>query len=385
MSSDQIPLAVPSLSGNEARYLSECVETNFVSSVGPFVDRFEREFAAFVGANHAVACASGTAALHVALRVAGVEAGDEVFVPTFTFIASANAVSYQAARPTFVDSEPRTWNADPALIIDELERRHRAGEKMPKALEMVHILGHPADVADVVEACDRFGVAVVEDAAESLGATYVGGPLDGRHVGMVGRLGCFSFNGNKVMTTGGGGMIVTDDEALARRAKHLTTQARLPGLAYDHDEVGYNYRLSSLSAALGVAQLEQLPDFLAAKRRIAARYDAALRHLDGVTLPPNEPWARRSAWLYSITLASPAVAHAVLDELIDAGIGSRPVWPPVHRMAPYATAPLLGSGTVAEEIADATISLPSSVALTEAEQDRVIDVLTAAVRPRAAA
>lgn len=385
MSSRPIALAEPHLAGNEAKYLAECVETNYVSSVGPFVDRFEREFARFVGARYAVACSSGTAALHVALRVVGVAADDEVLVPTFTFIASANAVSYLGARPTFVDSEAETWNADPRLILDELQRRQRVGLTLPAAVEVVHILGHPADVEELATECARLDIVIVEDAAEALGATYVGGSLDGRHVGLVGRVGCFSFNGNKVMTTGGGGMIVTDDPDLARRAKHLTTQARVPGLQYDHDDVGYNYRLSNVAAALGVAQLERLPEFLAAKQRIAERYDAAFLGVDGITLPPDRPWARRSAWLYSIRLGNADVASLVLNDLLSAGIGARHVWPPVHNMAPYRGANLIGPGTMAEGIAAATISLPSSVALAAADQNRVIEVVTAAVQPRAAA
>jgi dTDP-4-amino-4,6-dideoxygalactose transaminase len=380
MSEAPIPLAEPFLGGNEQAYLEECVRTNYVSSVGPFVDRFERDFAKFVGSRHTVACSTGTAALHVALQVAGVGPGDEVFVPTFTFIASANAVTYLGARPTFVDSESESWNLDPDLVVEEIETRVRARRQLPKAIEVVHILGHPARIEPLVEVCDRHGVALVEDAAESLGATYVGGPLDGRQVGTIGITGGFSFNGNKVMTTGGGGMVVTDREELAKRAKHLTTQARLPGRAYDHDEVGYNYRLSNLSAALGVAQLEQLSKFIEAKRAIAARYDDALVGLPGVTLPPAAPWARRSSWLYSIHLTDRRLASAMLDRLGAAGVGARPVWPPLHQMAPYQWANVLGDGSVAEEIALATISLPSSVGLSVPDQDRAIGAVRDSLR-----
>jgi dTDP-4-amino-4,6-dideoxygalactose transaminase len=227
----RIALSEPHLAGNARTYLEECLKTNFVSSVGPFVDRFEREFAAYVGAKFAVACASGTAAIHVALRLLGVGPGDEVLVPSLTFIASINPITYQGAEPVLVDSEEATWNVDPALVVEELDRRGRSGQKQPKAVEVVHLLGHPADIEAIADACERHGVALVEDAAEALGARYVTGRYEGRQVGTIGKVGCFSFNGNKIITSGAGGMITTDDEALARRAKHLTTQARLPGLA----------------------------------------------------------------------------------------------------------------------------------------------------------
>jgi dTDP-4-amino-4,6-dideoxygalactose transaminase len=379
MSESVIPLAEPFLGGNELAYLERCIDTNFVSSVGPFVDRFEREFASFVKSPHAIACASGTAALHVALQVAGVGPGDEVFVPTFTFIASANAITYLGAKPTFVDSEAETWNLDPDLVAREISNRIHAGSRLPRAIEVVHILGHPARLEPIAELCERHGIALIEDAAEALGARYVGGPLHGRQVGTIGQVGAFSFNGNKVVTTGGGGMIVTGEPDLAKRAKHLTTQARLPGLAYDHDEVGYNYRLSNLAAAVGTAQLEQLPDFLAAKGRIAARYDESLRDVPGLELPPRVDWADRSSWLYSVRLASPVLAAALLDGLGRANIGARPVWPPVHRMRPYTDAPIIGDGSVADSIASATVSLPSSVKLTEADQDRVIEATRTAL------
>jgi dTDP-4-amino-4,6-dideoxygalactose transaminase len=379
MSERVIPLTEPSLKGNEHAYLDECIRSNFVSSIGPFVERFEREFAAHVGATFAVACSSGTAALHVALRVLGVGPSDEVFVPAFTFIASANAIVYQGARPTFVDSEATTWNIDPALVRDEINQRLKDGRPVPKVIEVVHLLGHPADIEPLIDICAEHDIALVEDAAESLGATYRGGVLDGRHVGTIGRIGCFSFNGNKVITTGGGGMLVTDDPKLARHAKHLTTQARIAGLAYWHDEVGYNYRLSNLAAAMGVAQLEQIDVFLAAKRRIAQRYDEAFRDLLDITLPPLAPWANRSAWMYSIGLRDATLATTVLDNLIANQIGARPVWPPLNRMPPFADSLMVGSGAVAEETAARTVSLPTSVDLESSDQNRVIDVVRATV------
>jgi dTDP-4-amino-4,6-dideoxygalactose transaminase len=372
----RIPLAEPTLGGNAERYLAECLASNYVSSVGPFVQRFELEFAAAVGSRFAVACASGTAALHLAMRVLDVGPGDEVFVPTLTFVASANPVRYERATPVLVDVEEETLNMDPGIVVDELDRRARLGLGQPKAIEVVHLVGHPADLGPILDAAARHGVPVIEDASEALGAAYVGGTFGGRLAGSIGRLGCFSFNGNKIITTGGGGMITTDDESLARRARHLSTQARLPGRAYDHDEIGYNYRLSNLAAALGVAQLEQLPDLLAARRALASRYDAAIDTLPALLPAARVPWADPTFWLYTARLTNPDAVERdrVLDALAAAGIDARPIWTPIQSLAPYADAPRLG-GAVAERIFAAAISLPSSSSLPLADQDRVISTL----------
>lgn len=369
--SARVPLAVPHLAGNERRYLEACLDDNFVSSVGPFVDRFECEFASAVGVPHAVACASGTAALHVALQLAGVGPGSVVAVSTFTFIASANAVTYTGAHPWLIDSERESWNLDGERLHAEVERRALAGERLPDAIEAVHVLGHPARLEPLLDLRERFGIPLVEDAAEALGASYRGGALAGQQAGAIGAFGCFSFNGNKVITTGGGGMLVTADAQLAARAKHLTTQAKLPQRGYLHDEVGFNYRLTNLAAALGVAQLEQLPAFLAAKRALARRYEAALADLP-VDPPPHAAWAEPSHWLYSLLLRPGAPPRdAVLDALGAAGIEARPLWPPLHRQAPYMSAETLG-GEVADDIYARGISLPSSVGLSAEEQERVI-------------
>lgn len=372
-----IPLAVPHLTGNLRRYLDECVETNYVSSVGPFVTRFEEEFARFVGSRYAVACVNGTAALHLAVRLLGVEPGDEVLVSTFTFVASVNALVYQRARPVLVDAERESWNLDPELVAGEIRRGAKAGQRLPKAVEVVHILGHPANLEPILEVCEEFHIPLFEDAAEALGATYTQGRLAGRQVGTVGKVGCFSFNGNKIITTGGGGMLTTDDEALARRAKHLTTQARLPGSEYWHDEVGYNYRLTNLAAAVGLSQLEQLPEFLRRKWEIADRYDRALGGIPGITLPPRAEWAKPSMWLYSI-LIDPQKAgvdrNRVLAAMTECGIEARPLWPPVHKMPMYPEARYLG-GNVAETIFLQGVTLPCSVGLTVEEQDVVIECL----------
>jgi len=367
----RVALSEPCLSGNEKRYLDECIATNFVSSVGPFVDRFEREFAAFVGSRFAVACASGTAALHVAFRLIDLQPGDEVLVPSLTFVASVNPIAYERGTPVLVDSELETWNMDPELVVGYIERAARSGKRLPRAVEVVHLLGHPAQIEPIVDVCEKHGIPLIEDAAEALGARYRGGRFDGKQVGTIGRIGCFSFNGNKIITTGGGGMITTDDPELAKRAKHLTTQARLPGPAYRHDEIGYNYRLTNIAAALGVAQLEQLPGFMAKKQRIAARYDAALGGREDVILPPRATWAASTCWLYSIRVGGDQSRDEWIRRLAAEQIESRPIWTPVHEMPMYRDAPRLG-GERAERLAAEALSIPCSVGLTDAEQDRVI-------------
>jgi dTDP-4-amino-4,6-dideoxygalactose transaminase len=378
-SEGRIALAEPVIGGNAGRYLDECLRTNFVSSVGPFVGRFEAAFADAVGARYAVACSSGTAAIHLAFRVLDIGPGDEVFVPTLTFVASANPVRYVGASLVLVDSEAATSNIDPALVVAELDARARDRRAQPAAIEVVHLLGHPAELEPILAAAERHGVTIVEDASEALGARYVGGRLDGRHVGTIGRVGAFSFNGNKLITTGGGGMLVTDDEGLAKRARHLSTQARLPGPAYDHDEVGYNYRLSNVAAALGLAQLEQLDDLLGGRQANAAAYDAAIAGIPALRPAPRAPWADPSFWLYTAAL-DPAISRLTLDELLvrlgARGIEARPIWTPLHLTRLYRDVPRIGGG-VAEGIFAVGLSLPSSSDLGDERRSRVIEALRA--------
>ena len=377
-----IPVAVPALVGKEWEYLKECLDTNWVSTAGPFVEKFELQFADTVGADYAVACVSGTAALHIAMRLAGVEAGDEVFVSTFTFVGSLNPILYEKGVPVLVDAELRTWNLDPDLLVEEIECRVRQGRTLPRAVEVVHVFGHPADMATIADVCRRYNIFLIEDAAEALGARYVSGVQAGKWVGTVGNVGCFSFNGNKVITAGGGGMLVTDDAALATRARHLTTQARRPGLEYRHDEIAYNYRLTNIAAALGVAQLEQLSDFLLKKKDNAARYDEALGDVPGITLPPREAFADPSMWLYSVLLDE-AVCRSSRDEVMTylkaRGVEARPLWTPAHLMELYCQLPRL-RGCVSEEIFRRGLSLPSSVSLTPGELDRVVCTFRACIR-----
>ncbi|MBI2526471.1 MAG: LegC family aminotransferase [Candidatus Rokubacteria bacterium] len=381
-----IPNAVPRLAGNEWRYLKECLDTNWVSSAGPFIERFEREVARYVGAPHAVATVNGTAALHVALRVAGVEPGDEVLVPSLTFIATANAVAYCGAHPVFLDSEEASWGVDPQKVADFLAREcltragrtvNRATGRVVRALLPVHLYGHPCDLDPLLEVAGRYPLAIVEDAAEALGARY-----RGRRVGGDGRLACLSFNGNKIITTGGGGMVLTGDAALAGRLRTLTTQARTDPIEYIHEELGFNYRLTNIQAALGVAQLEQLDGFIESKRATAAFYREALGAIDGVRPFVEAPWARSSYWMAAALLPQrrcPDV-RALLRELSAAGIGARPLWRPLHLQPLFAGAQAYRVD-VATRLYDRGLSLPCSVGITPEERVTVVEALRSRLSP----
>jgi len=380
-----IPLCVPEIGGDEWLYVKDCLDSGWVSSAGAFVDRFEAAFAARLDAGQAVAMVNGTAALHVALLVAGLRPGDEVLVPSLTFIAPANAVRYAGAWPVFVDAEPDTWQMDPSRVVDFLERqcewfggelRNRATGRRLGALLPVHVLGHSVNMAPVSAVAEKFGLPVIEDAAESLGATYRGRP-----VGRLGQIGCFSFNGNKLMTTGGGGMLVTDDPALAERARYLGTTAKDEPREGVHGAIGYNYRLTNLQAAMGCAQLDRLDHLLGAKRRIAARYGEGLAGLPGIGVMPEAEWAESAFWLYSIRVDEAAAglgSRELRDRLARAGIEARCFWQPMHLSPAHAGAPCLG-GAVAERLYREILSLPCSCGLTPDDQDRVIAAIKSAL------
>jgi len=374
---EQIPLCVPSLGVDEERLLVECVRSTFVSSVGPFVDRFEREFAAAIGSPHAVACASGTAAIHLALRALGIGPGDRVLCNDCTFIASANPAIYQGASVTFIDSEERSWNLDPILVETALADGALRGQPY-KAVIAVHILGQPADLGPILASCRRHGAVLIEDAAEALGASYLDTHADptcrGRQVGTIGDVGCFSFNGNKVMTTGGGGMCTTGDPALAVHLKHLSTQAKLPGIGFTHDAIGYNYRMPNVNAALGLAQLARLPGFLTRKRAIAARYRSFASER-GLIHHPVLPGSAGSEWLPSVLVPR---RDAVMSRLNAEGIMARPVWAPLACQPCYSGSQRIG-GAVADRIGAEGLSLPCSVELSDAQQDRVLVALAQAL------
>ncbi len=376
-----VPLCIPEIHGNEWVYLKECLDTNWVSSVGPFVDRFERELADYVGARYAVATCNGTAALHVALMVAGVQPDDEVLVSTLSFIAPANAARYLGAWPVLIDAEADYWQIDPQKVLTFLDKecrwrdealRNRTTGRRVKALLPVHILGHPVDMDPILEAARRYELVVVEDATESLGARY-----KGEHTGRLGNVGCFSFNGNKIITTGGGGMIVTDDETWARRARYLTTQAKDDALEYIHHEIGYNYRLTNIQAAMGCAQLEQLESYVAAKRRIAAAYAQALADVPGITCPSEAPWAFGTFWLYTILVDEEKYgldSRALLRALAAAGIQTRPLWQPLHHSRALSGCQSDG-GAVADRLNRDGLSLPCSVGLGSEQQAYVVETI----------
>ena len=364
-----VALHEPRFRGNEWAYLKECLDSTFVSSVGAFVDRFEADLAAYTGAGRAVAVVNGTAALHVALRLAGVEPGDQVLLPALTFIATANAVAYCQAVPHFVDSEARSLGMDAEALRTHLlactEMRaglciHRASGQVIRAMVPMHTFGHPADMQALLAVAHDFGIAVVEDAAESLGSS-----IGGQHTGTFGRLGTLSFNGNKTITTGGGGAILTNDLALGARAKHLTTTAKLPHRwAFNHDELGYNYRLPNLNAALGCAQLEQLPQFLAEKRRLHQAYSASFADVHGVRLMDEPAGCRSNFWLQALLLDESVSDQrdAVLCATNDAGLMTRPVWTLMHRLGHFASAPRAPL-PVAESLEQRLINIPSSAGL----------------------
>jgi perosamine synthetase len=361
-----IALHEPEFAGREWEYVKQCIDTGWVSSVGSFVDRFERDLAEITGAAHAVATANGTAALHTCMLLAGVQSGDEVLMPSLTFIATANALSYAQGVPHFVDSEEQSLGVDAEALEAHLravaERRdgacfnRRSGARI-RALVVMHVFGHPCDLEALDALCGRWHLVLVEDAAESLGASY-----KGRHTGNVGRVAALSFNGNKVVTTGSGGAVLTNDAALARRAKHLTTTARVPHRwSFIHDEVGYNYRLPNLNAALGCAQLERLGSFVEHKRELARRYEAALAGLPGLSFLREPPRTRSNYWLNALVL-SPAQAgrrDELLAALNDAGYMSRPLWTLMHRLPMYAACPRAPL-PVAESLEARVINVPSS-------------------------
>lgn len=364
-----VALHEPRFGGNEWAYLKECLDSTYVSSVGKFVDRFEADLAAYTGARHAVAVVNGTAALHAALRLAGVQPGDEVLIPALTFVATANAVAYCGAIPHFVDSEERTLGLDPGVLREYLQgsAEIRSGQcvngvtgRVIRALVPMHAFGHPADIEGALAVARDFRLALVEDAAESLGST-----VQGRHTGTFGLMGTLSFNGNKTVTTGGGGAILINDPELASRAKHLTTTAKVPHRwEYRHDEIGYNYRLPNINAALGCAQLEQLPEFLAAKRRIFERYRAAFAGVPHSRLVAEPEGCCSNYWLQTLLLDESAAGQrdAVLAATNDAGYMTRPTWTLMHRLAPYRACPKMKL-PVAESLEQRLINLPSSVDL----------------------
>ena len=375
-------------------YVKQAFDSNYIAPLGPMVDAFESAFAQKVGIAHAVALASGTAAMHLAMRILDVGPGDEVFASTLTFMGSVSPVVFQGARPVFIDSDPQTWNLDPVLLEEELVRCSRTGQ-LPKAVVPTDLYGQSVDLDRIMEVCKPYGVPVVADSAEALGALY-----HGRHAGAGARASVFSFNGNKIITTSGGGMLASDDEAFIERSRYLSQQARQPLSHYEHTEIGYNYRMSNILAAIGLGQLDCLEDRVRRKREIFDEYRAALKDLPGISFMPEAPYGRCNRWLTVILidpLAFGADRETVRLALETENIESRPVWKPMHMqpvfemVSPRQGLPVPRSpftvgknktvpcravgGRVAEGLFDKGLCLPSGTALTEAALDRIVNVI----------
>jgi dTDP-4-amino-4,6-dideoxygalactose transaminase len=374
----RIYLSPPHIGVLEQQFLLEALASNWVAPVGPDLDAFELAVAHRVGRRRAIGLASGTAGLHLALRVLGVRPRDTVLVPSFTFAAPANAVTYVGAQPVFVDSDPGTWTLDPALVADELDRRARTGQ-LPAAVVAVDIYGQCCDYAPLLAACSRHGVPLVEDAAEALGATY-----HGEEAGSFGVVSTLSFNGNKIITTSGGGMLLTDDDRLADEARHLATQAREPAAHYEHRVIGYNYRLSNLLAALGRAQLASLDERVKARRDVNRVYRQLLARQPGLRFMPVAGYGEPNAWLTCVVI-DPAEFGAtrddVLRQLAAQDIEARPLWKPMHQQPVFTGSPILG-GAVCEELFRHGLCLPSGSSLSESEQWRVVQAVRSARRRR---
>lgn len=382
-----IPLSVPCIQGNEWKYVKECLDTEWVSTAGKYVDIFEKQICRYTGARHAVACVNGTAGLHIALKLSDVGPGDEVIVPTLTFIAPVNAVRYCGAEPIFMDCD-NYMNMDAGKFRDFCSTQctktrkgllNKVTGKIIKAVVPVHIFGNPCDLASITRTARDFGLKVIEDATESLGSYYISSPFIGRHTGSIGDFGVYSFNGNKIITTGGGGMIITADAKMADKARYLTTQAKDDSAHYMHNDVGYNYRLTNIQAALGVAQLEQLDTFIEIKKRNYPHYANKLKNAPGLTLLGVPPGTSPNYWFYSLLIDEKHFGLSrdeLMRRLSAQGIQSRPLWYPNHLQKPY-------RGAQNHNIDKAlwfhkrALNMPCSVNLKKADITRIVSGITA--------
>ena len=352
----------------EQKFVREAFDTNWVAPIGPNVNAFEREFSSVVGSQYSAALSSGTAALHLALKLVGVEAEDEVFCSTFTFIASASPITYLGAKPVFIDSDRSSWNMDPNLLAEALAQKDKLG-KLPKAVVLVHLYGQCADIEPILELCDRYSIPLIEDAAEALGATY-----KNTSPGIWGQAGIFSFNGNKIITTSGGGMLVSNDEDLIKQARFLATQARDPEPHYEHTQIGFNYRLSNICAGIGRGQLAVLEDRVAARCRNFEAYKSALEDLPGIEFMPEPDYGKSTHWLSCLTFDSEQSGidrEKIRLALAEQNIETRPLWKPMHLQPVFSNCECFNAG-VSEELFQKGLCLPSGSNLTEEDLNRVI-------------
>ena len=368
-----ILLSTPHMGSQELEFVKQAFDTNWIAPVGPHVDAFEQEFCQITGASYAAAVSSGTAALHLALQLVGVGPGDEVFCSTLTFAATANPIIYLGAKPVFIDSDRISWNMNPELLQEALQKRAYFG-KLPKAVILVHLYGQSADIEPILQVCDQYNIPLIEDAAEALGATY-----KGLSPGTFGRVGIYSFNGNKIITTSGGGMLVSDDDKLVMKAKFLATQARDPAPHYQHSEIGYNYRLSNVLAGIGRGQLQVLNQRVAARRRNFEIYQSALGDLPGIEFMPEANFGHSTRWLTALTVAPEAFGadrEYIRLQLAKQQIEARPVWKPLHLQPVFSECECIG-GEVGEDLFVRGLCLPSGSNLTDEDLERVISVITA--------
>ncbi len=372
--SQRVWLSSPHLGDEESAFVEDAFKTNWIAPLGPHVDGFERELAEHIGVGHAAAVSSGTAAIHLALLLLGVQAGDTVFCSSLTFVASCNPILYCGARPVFIDAEPQSWNMSPVALEEAFEWARRE-ERMPRCVIVVNLYGQSADMDAILPLCERYGVPVLEDAAESLGASY-----KGRASGSFGRIGVFSFNGNKIITTSGGGMLVANDPAVVERARKLATQARERAAHYEHIEIGFNYRMSNVLAGIGRGQLRVLEQRVAQRRQVFETYRKALADVPGLQWMPEPQGFRSTRWLTCFTLAGAGASqrrNLVLRALERHSIEARPVWKPMHQQPLFRSAEYFGheGGDVSADLFEAGICLPSGSNLTSEQQSRVIEQL----------
>lgn len=366
-----ILLSTPHIGNQELEFVKEAFATNWIAPIGPHVDAFEQEFCQVTGASHAAAVSSGTAALHLALQLVGVTRGDEVFCSTLTFAATANPIVYLGAKPVFIDSDRISWNMNPELLQEALQNRAYFG-KLPKAVIVVHLYGQSADIEPILKLCDQYNIPLIEDAAEALGATY-----KGLSPGTFGRFGIYSFNGNKIITTSGGGMLVSDDNQLITKAKFLATQARDPAPHYQHSEIGYNYRLSNVLAGIGRGQLQVLNERVAARRRNFEIYQSTLGNIPGIEFMPEADFGYSTRWLTALTITPEAFGadrEYIRIQLTKQQIEARPVWKPLHLQPVFSEYECIG-GEVAENLFLYGLCLPSGSNLTDEDLARVINAI----------